>query len=93
MERLRVCPSGLVRELRRGSRTVVYERTDRQTRPVQLDLMGEEVFQRLQEGKTLERLRAEFARDHKLTPLESRALVLGFVRSLHERGFVRFEEA
>lgn len=78
-----------LRELRRGASGAVFQRGDvEQARPVEIDEMGLELLGRMDGNKTLEEIRAEFARDYKLTPLESRALVLGFLRSLHQRGLV-----
>jgi hypothetical protein len=53
-----------------------------------LDGLGADVYGRIDGKKTLEQLIDEFAEEHKLTFLESRALLLEYLRTLMRRGLV-----
>ena len=80
-----------VREVKREAGRAVLVRGDAEgARHVELDAMGLDVMQRLDGQRSLEEIRAEFAAEHALSPLESRALVLNFLRSLRQRGLVDF---
>jgi hypothetical protein len=79
-----------IREVRRTAGGVVLERSHRPgARDVEIDAMGESVLARLDSRKTLETLRAEFAEEHRLSPLESRALLLSFLRDLKQRDLIQ----
>lgn len=83
-----------IREVRRTSRGLILERAHRPgARDIEIDTMGESVLARLDGHKTLETLRAEFAEEHQLSPLESRALLLSFLRDLRQRGLIQLEPA
>lgn len=82
-----------IREIRRTANGVILERSHRPgARDIEIDAMGEEVLSRLDGQKTLETLRAEFAQEHQLSPLESRALILSFLRDLRQRGLIQLEK-
>jgi hypothetical protein len=69
---------------------MVLKRAHRpQSREIELDAMGASVLFSLDGNKTLETLRREFAETHRLSPLESRALLLGFLRDLRERDLIQ----
>ncbi|MCC5843646.1 MAG: hypothetical protein JJU05_05280 [Verrucomicrobia bacterium] len=83
-----------IREVRRTSRGVVLERAHRPgARDIEIDTMGESVLARLDGRKTLETLRIEFAAEHCLSPLESRALLLSFLRDLKQRELIQLVPA
>lgn len=92
LARLIPVPHPDVREIRRTARGVVLRRTHRpDSRDVEIDALGASVLQALDGNKSLEDLRSAFAEQHRLSPLESRALLLGFVRDLRQRGLIRIE--
>ncbi len=53
-----------------------------------LEGLGADVYGRIDGKKTVEQLIDEFADEHKLTFLESRALLLNYLRTLMKRGLV-----
>ena len=79
-----------IREIKRKTSGVILERSHRPgARDIELDAMGESVLQKLEGHKSLEAVRAEFAAEHRLSPLESRALLLSFLRDLRQRGLIQ----
>lgn len=81
-----------IREVRRTVRGVVLERSRRPgARDIEIDTLGHSVLKSLDGQKNLETLRAEFAEAHQLSPLESRALMLSFLRDLRQRGLIQLE--
>ena len=86
-----VTASGL-EVVREGEHGMVLGNRDRpQDRRVQVDAIGAELLSMLDGGRTLEELIEAFADIHLLSYLESRALIMAWLRPLVQRELVRLE--
>lgn len=87
-------PSTGMEIVRQGPHGVVLSNKDRpQDRKVQVDAIGAELLSMLDGGRTLENLIEAFAETHLLSYLESRALIMAWIRPLVQRELVRFEKS
>lgn len=81
--------SDRVREVSRGSTGALFERVNRPgSLKIEVDLIGLAVMDRLDGTLHMEALIEEFAAEHLLSYLESRALIMPYVRTLVNRDLV-----
>ncbi|MCC5848892.1 MAG: hypothetical protein JJU29_12455 [Verrucomicrobia bacterium] len=83
--------TGKWREVSRSTLGARFERVDNpQARRVDLDIIGLDLLSRLEAKPSMERLIEEFADEHRLSYLESRALLMPYMRTLLQRELIRF---
>ena len=83
--------TGKWREVTRSAHGARFQRVDNpQARRVDLDAIGLDLLGRLESKRSMEALIEDFAAEHRLSFLESRALLMPYMRTLLQRELIRF---